>query len=37
MTKWQFPNCVGAIDGRMRIQASPRSGSVFIIISNFSA
>lgn len=29
-TKWQFPNCAGAIDGRhMQIQAPANSGSEF--------
>jgi len=28
--KWQFPNCIGALDGRhMEIQAPPYSGSQF--------
>lgn len=30
LSKWQFPNCLGAIDGRhMQIQAPPNSGFEF--------
>lgn len=33
---WQFPNCVGAIDGRhMRIQCPPRTGSEFYNYKGF--
>ena len=30
MDKWQFPNCLGAIDGKhVRVQCPPRSGSQY--------
>lgn len=30
LNQWQFPNCVGAIDGKhISIQCSPKSGSQF--------
>lgn len=36
MNKWQFPNCLGAIDGRhMRIQAPPNSGPNFYNYKQF--
>lgn len=36
MTKWQFPNCLGAIDGRhMKVQAFPNSGSAFYNYKQF--
>jgi len=36
MTKWQFPNCLEAIDRRhMRVQAFPNSGSAFYNYKQF--
>lgn len=36
MSDWQFPHCLGAIDGRhMRIQAPPLTGSMYHNYKNF--
>jgi len=37
MQKWQFPNCIGAVDGKhIRIQCPSNSGSQYLIIKNIS-
>ncbi|XP_031785911.1 uncharacterized protein LOC100678198 [Nasonia vitripennis] len=36
--KWNFPNCLGAVDGRhFSIETPPNSGSFFLITKNFPA
>ena len=34
--KWQFPNCIGALDGKhFRVVCPPQSGTMFFNYKNF--